>query len=210
MPGSTAPAQAPVVQPTTQAEGEGASGSDGRSTGFLIVVGAAVVAAGCIGSRRATRRQQPGEEAEPKSEQAVIRSFEPPVGARAPAATGSAAVAQRPAPRVEPRSTASLIETLSPQARLADLLDGDETHDVCEIACWRGYVTWQFIVESESLHEGPLTSPYFRAPGKRAPQQTERSLAAHAALVEQLVAAGWERGGYGEEWFAESFQRASA
>ena len=122
--------------------------------------------------------------------------------------TGSVAVAQRPAARVEPRSAAALIETLSPQARLADRLDGadeDETHEMCEIGCWRGYVTWQFFVESPL--EPSLASPYFRAPGKGVPEQTETSLAAHAALVEMLVAAGWEPEGYGEEWFAERFQR---
>ena len=85
-----------------------------------------------------------------------------------------------------------------------------ETHQVCEIACWRGYVTWQFYVESESPHEASLVSPYFRAPGKGVPEQTDVALHAHAVLVDTLVAAGWEPEGYGEEWFSERFQRPNA
>ena len=81
---------------------------------------------------------------------------------------------------------------------------------MCEIACWRGYVTWQFYVESESPREASLASPYFRAPGKGVPEQTDVALHAHAVLVETLVAAGWEPEGYGEEWFSERFQRPNA
>ena len=84
--------------------------------------------------------------------------------------------------------------------------DEDETYELCEIACWRGYLTWQFFVESPL--ESSLASPYFRAPGKGVPEQTETSLAARAVLVEMLAAAGWEPEGDGEEWYAERFQRA--
>jgi hypothetical protein len=216
VPTSTEPGPAPVtttqpVEEETRPVEEDASVFDERIAGLLILVGAALAAvAGFFGHRRVTRREQPDEYVEPRREPAVVRSFERPVPAR-DLATGSVAVAQRPAARVEPRSAAALIETLSPQARLADRLEGDdvdETHEMCEIACWRGYVTWQFFVESP--FEPSLASPYFRAPGKGVPEQTETSLAAHAALVELLVAAGWEPEGYGEDWFAERFQRASA
>ena len=83
-----------------------------------------------------------------------------------------------------------------------------DTHQVCEIACWHGYVKWQFYVGSERP-EVALVSPYFRAPGKGVPAQTDAALHAHAVLVEALVDAGWEPEGYGEEWFSERFQRPS-
>jgi hypothetical protein len=222
VPTSTDPGPAPVTEPTTQPVEEetrpveeDASVFDQGIVGLLILVGAAVATvAGFVGHWRITSREQPGEQpdeyVEPRRGPAVVRSLERPVPAHDPT-NGSVAVAQRPAARMEPRSAAALIETLSPQARLADRLEGadqDETHEMCEIGCWRGYVTWRFFVESPL---GPsLASPYFRAPGKGVPEQTEASLAAHAALVEMLVAAGWEPEGYGEEWFAERFQRPSA
>ena len=82
---------------------------------------------------------------------------------------------------------------------------------MCEIACWRGYVTWQFFVESESLQER-AARPHRTSvrPAREHRSRPRASLAAHAALVEKLVAAGWEPEGYGEEWFAESFQRAGS
>jgi hypothetical protein len=82
-----------------------------------------------------------------------------------------------------------------------------QTIDVCEIECWRGYVKWQFHVKSPSPLEASFSSPYFRAVGGMAPEQTDAALRAHGALVEKLTAAGWERDGRGEDWFAERFQR---
>jgi hypothetical protein len=109
----------------------------------------------------------------------------------------------------------TLIDVLSSQARLSGRLDeeqdeSDAETQLCEIECWRGYVTWQFYAGSGSPDEAPLVSPYFRAPGKGAPERTDIAVQAHAVLVEALVAAGWEPEGYGEEWFSERFQRASA
>ena len=121
----------------------------------------------------------------------------------------------------------TLIETLSPQARLADQLEektsdvAPETHEACEIACWRGYVKWQFYVESKSPLDPSLSSAYpslstpypslssqyFRARGKGAPEQSDNALRAHAVLVEKLIASGWEPEGYGENWFSARFQR---
>jgi hypothetical protein len=206
---------APALQQPTTREDSGA-GRDERMAGLLILVGAGLAAGvGFAGHRRGKRRQSDGE-LQPEPERAAVHTFERPAPPVAPAsATGSVAVASRPRTRAATPGT-TLIETLSPQARLADTLeeresdDELETHQVCEIACWRGYVTWQFYVESESPDEAPLVSPYFRAPGKGVPEQTDVALHAHAVLVESLVAAGWEPEGYGEEWFSERFQRASA
>jgi hypothetical protein len=188
--------------------------NDDRTTGLLILVGAAAaLGAGVVGRRRFRKRDDTGELVQPTRERSAASTFEHPVPAAVPGgATGSVAVASRP----RTRAATTLIETLSPQARLAERLEDSEgeaeleTHQVCEIACWRGYVTWQFYVESESPHEAPLVSPYFRAAGKGAPEQTDVALQAHAVLVEALVAAGWEPEGYGDEWFSERFQRASA
>jgi hypothetical protein len=218
VPTATEPGPAPAIETTTQPVEEemrpveaDASVFDERIAGFLILVGAAVAAAaGFVGHRRVTRREQPDEHVEPRREGVMVRWFERPVPA-GNLATGSVAVAQHPAARVEPLSAAALIETLSPQARLDDRVEGGgehEAYEMCEIACWRGYLTWQFFVESPL--EPSLASPYFRAPGKRMPEQTEMSLAARAALVEMLVAAGWEPEGIGDEWFAARFQRARA
>lgn len=186
---------------------------DDRSAGFLILVGAALgAAAGFVGRRRGGYRPQSETDIRPEAEREAVSTADRPLPtAASPSATGSVAVASRPR-----TDGATLIETLSPRARLADPLyaEGIETdhatHEVCEIACWRGYVTWQFYVESESPNEARLVSPYFRAPGKGVPEQTDVALNAHAVLVEKLVTAGWEPEGYGEEWFSERFQRPSA
>ncbi len=214
VPTSSTPGPA-LGQPVTR-EDQGV-GNDERTAGILILVGAALAAGvGFAGRRRVGKRRQSDGELQPEPERAAVHTFERPAPPVAPAsATASVAVASKPRNRAATPGP-PLIETLSPQARLADPLeeresDGElETHLVCEIACWRGYVTWQFYVESESPDEAPLVSPYFRAPGRGAPEQTDDALQAHAVLVEALVAAGWEPEGYGEEWFSERFQRAQS
>jgi hypothetical protein len=122
----------------------------------------------------------------------------------------------RPGAPATTRTAPTLVESLSPHGRLADQLDeresrlGWRTHQVCEIACWRGYVAWQFYVEALSPLGESFSSPFFRARGKGSPEQTDAALRAHAVLVDKLMAAGWEPDGYGQDWFAERFQRANA
>jgi hypothetical protein len=134
-------------------------------------------------------------------------------GARGTGGPG-VAVAGRTASFAATRTTPRLLETLSPQARFADQREetevdsASEAHEVCEIACWRGYVTWQFYAESKSPVPTSFSSPYFRAPGTGAPKQTTAALRAHELLVEKLISAGWELQGYGEDWFAARFQSA--
>jgi len=210
VPTSTTPA--PALQQSVR-EDSGVA-KDERTAGFLILVGAALAAGvGFVGRRRIGKKRPQGGEVQQEPERAAVHTFErpaPPVASAS--ATGSVAVASRSRARTATPGT-TLVETLSPQARFADQLEEAEsgaeleTHQTCEIACWRGYVTWQFYVESESPREASLVSPYFRAPGKGAPEQTDVALHAHAALVEVLVAAGWEPEGYGEEWYSERFQR---
>ena len=208
----TSSGAAPAVEQPAKREDQAVGGDDDRTTGFLILVVATLAAgAGFAGHRRLGKRRQSGGELERTPEPAAVHEFERPVPAGvSPSTTGPVAVASRPRPRA-----ATIVETLSPQARLADRLEETEsaegaTHKVCEIACWRGYVTWQFYVDSESQRDASLVSPYFRAPGKGVPEQTDDALRAHAVLVEALVAAGWEPEGYGEEWFSEQFQRSNA
>jgi hypothetical protein len=192
-----------LPQPATR-EDSGV-GRDERTAGFLILVGAALGAgASFVGRQRVGKPRRPDGELQTEPDRAAVDAVERPAPPVAPAnATGSVALASRPRSGAATSGT-TLIETLSPQARLADKL---ETHQVCEIACWRGYVTWQFYVESDSPDEPRLVSPYFRAPGKGVPEQTDVALNARAVLVGALVAAGWEPDGYGEEWYSERFQR---
>ncbi len=213
VPTSSTPAPALEEQPVREDQ---LVGENDRTAGFLILVGAALAAVvGFVGRRRLGKRQQPDGEVQPEPERAAVHTFERPVpaGASGNGARSVAVVTKTRTRAVAPSAT--LVETLSPQARLADQLEEAEseteleTHQVCEIACWRGYVTWQFYVGLESEREASLSSPYFRAPGKGGvPEQTETALLAHAALVEKLAAAGWEPEGYGEDWFSERFQRA--
>jgi hypothetical protein len=207
----TAPA---VEQPVTREDPAVRKDDDDRTAGFLIVVGAALAAGvGFVGRRRVGKRRQSGDEVQSRPEPEAVRTVERPAPAGASrSAAGSVAVASR----LQTGATTTLIQTLSPQARLAERheeMESDtelETHRICEIACWRGYVTWQFYVESASQREASLVSPFFRAPGKGVPEQTDVALHAHAVLVDTLVAAGWEPEGYGEEWFSERFQRPNA
>jgi hypothetical protein len=105
----------------------------------------------------------------------------------------------------------TLLDVLSPQARLAGQLEVPQPEpepelQVCEIACWRGYVTWQFYVESEAPLGVFDSSAYFRARGRDTPERADATLRAHAALVEQLTAAGWEPDGRGEHWYSDRFR----
>jgi hypothetical protein len=208
----TSTGSAPAVEEPVKGENSAVRKDDDRTAGFLILVGAALAAGvGFVGRRRVGKRRHSGEGGESPPEPAAVRPFERPVpAASSKRSAGAVAVASRPR-----TSATTLVETLSPQARLAERQEDTEseaeaeTHQVCEIACWRGYVTWQFYVESESARVGKLVSPFFRAPGKGVPEQTDVALHAHAVLVEELVAAGWEPEGYGEEWYSERFQRPS-
>lgn len=189
-----------------------AARNDDRTTGFLILVGAAVAAgAGLLGRRRIVKRKQSNGGVEREPQPSGLRAFGR--AGHLESAEGLVAVATRPRTRAA-KSVNTLLETLSPQARLAEREREEshtelETHQVCEIACWRGYVRWRFYVDSEVPLEPSFSSPYFRAPGEGAPEQSDDALQAHAILVEKLVAAGWEPEGYGEEWFSERFQRSA-
>lgn len=214
-PTGTAPAPVRVVEQQPP-PGE-ATGAGGQAVWVVILVGAVV--AGSVGlvarHRRSPGRQEPDRVSTPQPTHAVATSDRPASGA-ATSTTAPVLIVNRPWTVVATRTSPTLIESLSPQARLADQLEDrasdveTEIYQVCEIACWRGYVKWRFYVESESPLDQSFVSPYFRARGERAPEQSDDALRAHAVLVETLVASGWEPEGYGEDWFSERFQRRRA
>ncbi len=213
IPATPRPAQVVEQEQPRRAAGD----SEGSAAWIFVLFAAATAGVVGLGARfRRTARKDVNRESERKPEGAVPRSFERPAG-RGAAAGGSRsmAVADRPGALTAMRATSALIETLTPQGWRADQFEGQvidvvpETHHVCEIACWRGYFAWQFYVEPESPLGESFASPYFRAPGRQVPEQSDAALSAHAVLVEKLVASDWEPEGYGEEWFAERFQRAS-
>jgi hypothetical protein len=124
--------------------------------------------------------------------------------------TGSVAVAERPA-AIATQGSATLVDVLSPQARLArdDELDHESgsAPETCEIVAWRGYVKWQFHARSQPPAEESFFSPYFRSRGRAEPEQTAAARLAYAELVEKLIAAGWAQDGRGEQWFSARFRR---
>ena len=58
---------------------------------------------------------------------------------------------------------------------------------MCEIACWRGYVTWQFYVESESPLDVVACFTVFPGARQGSAGAEDVALQAHATLVEALV-----------------------
>lgn len=87
----------------------------------------------------------------------------------------------------------------------------------CEIRWWRGYVKSQFYahgVTEEGLEFVVATSPMFLWRRATPPPPTKAAVAARIALVETLVARGWERdeprlraGATEAPWFAGTFRR---
>jgi hypothetical protein len=80
----------------------------------------------------------------------------------------------------------------------------------CEIGWSRGYFKSDFYVAAPEPEGGVsevARSPAFRWTAAGEPPQDEAIAAAHAALVEKLVAMGWEEVGAGESWYARRYQR---
>ena len=85
----------------------------------------------------------------------------------------------------------------------------------CEIRWWRGFVKSQFyahVLTKEGREYVAATSPMFRWRHEEAPPPTKAAVAARMALVEQLIAAGWQSESAGSDttdapWFAGNFRR---
>ena len=82
--------------------------------------------------------------------------------------------------------------------------------DLCQIGWWRGYVKSEFYAEAvrpEGDRYEAGTSPRFRWWRSDPPEQTKSIVAAHEALVQKLLRAGWEPDGQGFEWYELRFRR---
>jgi hypothetical protein len=79
----------------------------------------------------------------------------------------------------------------------------------CEIRWSRGYFKSDFYVATPEPEGGVsevARSPAFRWTAPEEPPQDETIIAAHTALVERLVALGWEEVGAGESWYARRYR----
>ena len=139
-----------------------------------------------------------------------------------------AAVATMPQPavaRLEPVATvdvfrepefAPLILSTppSPETEEAEAAPAPPTEELCEIALWRGYTKSRFYarldVAARYDEEGGAIaeSAQFRFTGNGTLEQTETAEAAHRALVEELMARGWEPCDPRGPWYAARFSRA--
>jgi hypothetical protein len=87
------------------------------------------------------------------------------------------------------------------------------TEEICEIAVWRGYAKSRFYGRLDTpvlpgeTELAVAESPPFRFRGNGQPDRTEAAQAAHDALVEKLVADGWELDDPGDAWYASRFRR---
>jgi hypothetical protein len=87
------------------------------------------------------------------------------------------------------------------------------TEELCEITVWRGYTRSRFYarldVAARLDEEGCAVadSTPFRFTGNGTLEQTEAAEAAHRALIEELVAHGWEPCDSGGPWYAARFSR---
>lgn len=80
----------------------------------------------------------------------------------------------------------------------------DSRMETCRIVFWRGYVKCAFYaVPGEGE---PIGSPFFRS-RERSPLHSGKPLAAYEALVERLVAEGWEPATRGRAWYSLTFRR---
>ena len=213
----TSSTPAPALEQPVREDPTVRRGDSDRTAGFLILVGAA---AGCRCGLRGTSasREAPGlgrcDPAGTGARGSTHLRTSHSGRLRRRARTVGRGCEQTPAAR---RRRATLVETLSPQARLADRLEEGETG-----AELRDAPDVRDRVLARATSRGSSTSSRSRRTTRRSfhrtsarPARERRSrptsrCEAHAALVEALVAAGWEPEGYGEEWFSERFQRRRA
>jgi hypothetical protein len=118
--------------------------------------------------------------------------------------------AARQAERTDQQEATQLQETASAaDNETVDIV----TEEICEIAVWRGYAKSVFYgrLDASVVPEGTelavAESPPFRFRGNGEPDRTEAAEAAYNALVERLVADGWELDASGNAWYASRFRR---
>lgn len=97
--------------------------------------------------------------------------------------------------------------TLAPEAHDHEAREAAPTGEVvCEVDFWRGYVKAQFYarVSGDDRLSAIATSPMFRC-RSATPEETEASRVALTALIDRLIAEGWEPNGRGRAWYARRF-----
>jgi hypothetical protein len=79
----------------------------------------------------------------------------------------------------------------------------------CRIAYWSGYTKSRFVAVGNVAGDAYAVaeSEPFKWRGAEAPERRPDIVAAHEALVAELVAHGWEVTGEPRTWFAQSFSR---
>ncbi len=102
----------------------------------------------------------------------------------------------------------------SPKIEEAKFAPAPPTEEICEVAVWRGYRRSRFYARLEVAaqfdEEGCAVgeSTPFRFSGNGTLEQTEAAEAAYRALVEELMAQGWEPCDSRGPWYAARFSRA--
>jgi hypothetical protein len=82
--------------------------------------------------------------------------------------------------------------------------------ELCEIACWRGYLKADFYARRVGSDDEIARSPMFRWRGDDPPPREGKFLAAHEQLVSRLVNNGWQALGDARPWYAQRFRRRIA
>lgn len=208
-PRSTSPLEAlardvPSVPPVSAVERRAApSGAEQAATSlrwlFVALLGTGAVFITAVGSRRVFDYRARVRLAAAGGH--VIARTVPPPEAAAPAPAATAAV---PAPQNGNRAPDPDPVVARPAAREA------APAGMCEIGWSRGYFKSDFYVaapEPEGGMSEVARSPAFRWTAAGEPPQDEAIAAAHAVLVERLVALGWEEVGAGERWYARQYRR---
>ncbi|HEV3407634.1 MAG TPA: hypothetical protein VG079_03005 [Gaiellaceae bacterium] len=83
--------------------------------------------------------------------------------------------------------------------------------ETCEIRWWGSLAGSEFYARATAADGSPFEagrSKTFEWHGRSAPAERDEIVAAHAALVRDLVGAGWEPAGRGEAWYEHRFRRA--
>jgi hypothetical protein len=148
----------------------------------------------------------------------------PPVAAPTPAPEPPPArvAPEVPAPAPIPAPAPPATETAIPAAAIAAAAAGavaaepavapepEPIEEFCEIRVWRGYAKARFYASLDLAAEDEFAvaeSPSFRFRGNGTPDDTEAAHEAHQALVQKLVAKGWEPEESGGVWYSTRFRR---
>ena len=212
------PEQAPALRqppPTNPASRVSTRPADSRDDSaapwILLGLGAAAAAATVsLAYRRRLSTLEPPEQLRKERRASTTHRPARITTSRAPAGNRpSRTVAETPVHIGAVRGSSSFVGVLSPRPRLDEPAEERSAEpaasglQLCEIRWWRGYLKSQFYVEADP----PLESRAFRARGSDGHQPSDEAVAAHAAFVEELVAAGWEPHGSGVHWYSDRFRK---